>query len=356
MAVEKPRRIAFAELKAFCLKAYRRVGVPEDEAELVAEDLARSDARGVETHGVMRLPIYIQRLERDQVRRRCQFEILRRRGATAHVAAHGSMGHLVARRAMELAMELAREHGIGWVAVRESGHFGVAGLYPLMAARQDLIGYICTNTGPLMAPFGGRGKLLGNNPMSYAFPADRHLPVVVDFSCTVVAAGKLMLARNKGEKIPLGWAVDQDGLPTDDPALGYPDGALAPLGGHKGYALALAHEILSALLAGGRWTRDIKGLYHKDPDPIQGTSHSFLVVDPDCFVGRAEFKAALDAYIETVKSSPRAKGVDEILMPGEIEFRTEAKRLAEGIPLPAPTAREVEEMSGRWGIEAKFME
>ncbi len=347
--------IPFDTLREFCRRAYLAVGVPPDEAQVVADLLARADLRGVASHGVMRLPIYIERLEKGYARRRCLLETLRRRGATAHLAAHGSLGHVVAVRAMELAVQLCREHGIGWVTVKDSGHFGVAGLLAMQALEHDFIGYVCSNSAPMMAPFGGRQRIIGNNPLAYAFPTLDRPPVVVDFSCSVVASGRLILARKKGERIPLGWAVDPQGRPTEDPYLGYEGGgSLAPVGGHKGYGLALAHEMLTALLGGGKWSAHIRSLYQEEPGGVQGTCHGFMVLDPDCFVGRRRFKEELDRYIDFIKSSGTAAGVDEILLPGEPEHRSQERNLRRGVPLAAPTARELVELGRRLEIELKF--
>ncbi len=355
MATDHTPKIAFEELASFCRQAYQAVGVPEDEAAIVADLLARSDLRGIASHGVMRLPIYIERLQKDYVRKKCRFEVLQRKGATAYVTAHGSMGHVVSQRAMHLAMELASEHGIGWVTVKDSGHFGVTGLYPMMAAARDFIGYICSNSAPMMAPYGGKQRIIGNNPLSYAFPTARHPWVVVDFSCSVVASGRLILARKKGEEIPLGWAVDANGLPTTDPYEGYEGGgSLAPVGGHKGYGLALAHEIMSSLLGGGKWTLNIKSLYEKEESGIQGTCHSFLVLDPDCFLGRQAFKETLDQYIDTIKASGPAEGVEEIMMPGEIEARCEERYRKQGVPVAAATAKELSDLARSLALKLEF--
>ncbi len=351
------RAIRFEKLKDFCKQAYLKVGVPDDEAEIVADLLARSDLQGVQSHGVMRLPIYIERLEKNYVRKKCEFNIVRQKGATAFVTANGSMGHVVSHKAMRLAIDLAREHGVAWVAVKNSGHFGVTGLYPRMACEQDLIGYICSNSAPMMAPYGGKDRILGNNPLSYGFPAEKHLPVIVDFSCTVVASGRLILYRKKGEKIPLGWAVDKDGLPTEDPYEGYEGGgSLAPVGGHKGYGLAVAHEMLTALLTGGKLTTNIKSLYEVDDSGIQGTCHSFMVIDPDCFVGRDEFKKSVDRYIDMVKASGKASNIKEIFMPGEPEARSEERQLREGVTLAAATAQDLEKLADRLGLSIEFVE
>jgi len=352
---EEGQRVSFEKLKNFCQQAYMKVGVPKEEAEIVADLLVRSDLRGVETHGVTRLPIYIQRLQKGYVRRVSQITVVKERGATAFLEAHGSMGHIAAYRAMEKAMAKAEEYGLGWVSVKDSGHFGVAGLFPMMALKRDFIGYVCSNSAPMMFPWGGRERIIGNNPLAYALPAKEYQPIVLDFSLSVVSSGKLILCRKKGEKIPLGWAFDKNGLPTDDPFAGYEGGgSLAPVGGHKGYGLVLIHEMLTAVLTGGKWTRYIKSLYEDDPSGIQGTCHSFMALDPECFIGREEFKKNMDAYIKSIKESAKAPGVDEILVPGEPEFRTEQKFLKEGIPLAANTVKELKSLAISLGMDAPF--
>jgi LDH2 family malate/lactate/ureidoglycolate dehydrogenase len=330
---------------------YTKAGVPDEEAQIVAALLARADLRGIETHGVTRLPIYIERLQKGYVRAVCKITTVKEKGSTAFLEAHGSMGHIVAHKAMEMAIQKATEHGIGWVSVKDSGHFGVAGLFSMMALQKEFIGYTVSNSAPMMAPWGGRERIIGNNPVSYAFPAEQYLPVVLDFSCSVVSSGKLILCRKKGEKIPLGWAYNKDNLPTEDPYEGYEGGgSLAPIGGHKGYGMVLIHEMLTSVLTNGKWTQNIKSLYEEDKTGIQGTCHSFMAIDPDCFIGRKKFKEDMDRYIESIKESGKAKNATEILMPGEPEYRTEAKRLKEGIPLIPATIKELVALGESFGI------
>jgi LDH2 family malate/lactate/ureidoglycolate dehydrogenase len=334
-----------------------KAGVPAAEAEIVAALLARADLRGVETHGVTRLPIYIQRLQKGYVRKECRLTAVKDKGPTAFLEAHGSMGHIVAYRAMEKVIAKAHEYGIGWVSVKDSGHFGVAGLFPMMALKDDFIGYIVSNSAPMMFPWGGRERVIGNNPMAYAIPADECPSVVLDFSLGVVSSGKLILAHKNGEKIPLGWAVNKEGLPTDDPYEGYEGGgSLMPVGGHKGYGMVLVHEMLTAVLTGGKWTKRIKSLYEEDETGIQGTCHSFMAIDPDCFIGRDQFKREMDRYIKSIKESAKAKNSTEILMPGEPELRTETKRLKEGIPLASATIRELATLGESLGLSLPLLE
>ena len=285
------------------------------------------------------------------MRKECKFTPIRDKGSTAFLEAHGSMGHIAAYRGMEKAIAKAQDHGIGWVSVKDSGHFGVAGLFPMMALQKDFIGYIVSNSAPMMSPRGGRERIIGNNPLAYAIPADHYPPVVLDFSLSVVSSGKLILVRKKGEKIPLGWAVNKDGLPTDDPYEGYEGGgSLMPVGGHKGYGMVLVHEMLTAVLTGGKLTRQIKSLYEEDKTGIQGTCHSFMAIDPDCFIGRENFKKEMDGYIKSIKESAKAKNAAEILLPGEPELRTETERLKNGIPLAPSTIRELAVLGESLGI------
>jgi LDH2 family malate/lactate/ureidoglycolate dehydrogenase len=288
-----------------------KVGVPEGEAEMIADLLTRSDLRGVETHGVTRLPIYIQRLQKGYVRKKAKITVVKEKGPTAFLEAHGTMGHLAAYRGMEKAIAKAEEHGIGWASLRDSGHFGVAGLFPMMALKKDFIGYVISNSAPMMFPWGGRERIIGNNPLAYALPAGQYLPVVLDFSLSVVSSGKLILSRKKGEKIPLGWAVDKNGLPTEDPYEGYEGGgALAPIGGHKGYGLVLVHEMLTAVLTGGKWTRNIKSLYEEDKSGIQGRRSSRIWTGTSRVSRRAEKRRMWMKFLYPVSLNSRPKQSD----------------------------------------------
>jgi L-2-hydroxycarboxylate dehydrogenase (NAD+) len=345
------KRLFFTDLKDFCSQAYMKTGVPGPEAEIVADLLVRADLRGVESHGVTRLPIYIERLQKGYVRKESKLTSIRDKGPTAFLEAHGSMGHIAAYRGMEKAISKAGEYGIGWVSVKDSGHFGVAGLFPMMALQKDFIGYVISNSAPMMFPWGGCERVIGNNPLAYAIPAGQCPPVVLDFSLGVVSSGKLILARKKGEKIPLGWAFDKEGLPTTDPFEGYEGGgSLMPVGGHKGYGMVLIHEMLTAVLTGGKKTREIKSLYEEDKSGIQGTCHTFMALDPDCFIGKEAFKEEMDGYIKSIKESGKARNSTEILMPGEPELRTETERLKEGIPLSQATIKELAALGESLGI------
>jgi L-2-hydroxycarboxylate dehydrogenase (NAD+) len=227
----------------------------------------------------------------------------------------------------------------------------------MMALEKDFIGGVISNSAPTMAPYGGRERIMGNNPLSYAFPTERFLPVVIDLSCSVVSAGKLILSHKEREKIPTGWAYDKDGQPTQDPFEGFQGGgSLAPMGGHKGYALAMGFEILTAVLTGGKWSQNIKNLYEEDKTGIQGTCHTFMALDPEIFIGRVEFKRNMDSYIKSIKDSAKAKYSEEILIPGERGYRTESKYSKDGIPLSSTLVSELVTLANSFKLSISFMD
>lgn len=355
MPTTPTRLISYTNLVNFCQSAYETCGVPPEEALIGAEYLAKSDLRGVATHGVMRLPAYIRRLEEGWMRPKMKLETLRSKGATSFINACGSMGQIVAHHAMGLASKLAAEHGVGWVNVIDSSHFGTAGLFAMRALENNFIGYLCSNSAPQMAPYGGREKIIGNNPLAYAFPAGSRPPIVLDFSCSTVSVGRIILNAKKGVSIPQGWAVDAKGRPTTDPTdVSKGGGSLLPMAAHKGYGLAIAHEILTAVLGGGRWTMNINDIYKPALDGIQGTCHSFMALDPECFVGTEEFIKGVTRYIDAVKASPAAEGCTEILYPGERSARIETQRLDSGIPVPEAVASELQNLAKRLGLTLSF--
>jgi len=206
-----------------------------------------------------------------------------------------------------------------------------------------------------MAPYGGKSRIVGNNPLAYAFPAGSRPPVVLDFSCSTVSVGRVILNAKEGLSIPEGWAVDARGRSTTDPVdVSERGGSLLPMAAHKGFGLALAHEILTAVLGGGRWTMHINDIYKPAPDGIQGTCHSFMVIDPECFVGQKEFIQGIMRYIDAIKGSPAAEGSEEILYPGERSARIEAERLVSGIPIPEAVAGELQNLARRLEVQLRF--
>jgi len=237
------------------------------------------------------------------------------------------------------------------VAVRSSGHFGTAMYFTRMAAEAGCIGFLSTNASPAMAPWGGRKKRLGTNPWSWAAPAGRYPPMMLDIANTAVARGKLYLAKQRGERIPEGWAIDEEGRATSDPAVGI-EGTILPMAGHKGYAIAALMDVLSGILPGSRFGASVVGPY--EPTGTSGVGHLAIAIDIEACRPLAEFEADMERLIEELKSTPSGPDTEEIFYPGEREARHEAEALSVGISLPDATATELREKALALGVAAPF--
>jgi L-2-hydroxycarboxylate dehydrogenase (NAD+) len=330
----------------------RRSGAMEEEAEAVAEVLVEGDLRGFHSHGLLRLPYLLRALRRGTILTGVRVRVVRETRATALVDGGHGLGHYVARKAMELALEKAEGEGVGVVGVFNSNHFGIAGYYAEMAARRGMVGVVATTTDPLVHPWGGCEPLLGTNALAVALPT--RTPVLLDMAMSVAARGKLVEAAKKGERIPEGWAVDRWGRPTTDPEEGL-RGALSPFGGPKGYGLAFVLELLAGPMVNAAAGRRVRGTL----EPVEGfctKGDLMAALDPGAFTDRERFLEEAEEFIREVKSSRRAEGVQEILVPGEPEFRKRERYLREGIPLADEiwedlrrTARELGIWPEEWG-------
>jgi len=313
---------------------FEATGAPADQARLVAEELATSSAMGHDSHGAIRIPEYIERVARGAIIPGAKFQVERTTGGTAIVDCGHNYGAVGAHFAMATAIELARQHKVACVVTRRCNHVGRVGAYVQRAAGDGLIA-IATCSSPIhghfVLPWGGTQGRLGTNPIAYAVPTGGD-PIVADISTCVAPEGKIRVYKNQGKAVPEGWIVDARGRATTDPAAFYgpPLGAILPLGGpagHKGYALGLLVEILGSSLA---------GLAATDPT-VAGNGLCFLVVDPEAFCPIESFRSLVDATVAYIKSSNPGDGGGEVLVPGEIEFRTRRRRLVEGIPVDDPT-------------------
>jgi LDH2 family malate/lactate/ureidoglycolate dehydrogenase len=237
---------------------------------------------------------------------------------------------------MDVAIAKARHSGVGLVGVAHSTHFGAAAYYVMQATSKRMIGIAITNTLPLMPAVGGAAKIVGNNPIAYAIPAGRHRPIVLDIATSVVANGKIQRARALGERIPLGWGVDRKGMPTDRAEAVMDGGMLLPVGGHKGFGLAMIFDLLCGPLTGAAWSAGVAGLALPEHSRPQDIGHLFVAIDVVRFRRMDEFLHEVDAYIDAVHGAPRAPGVERLYVPGEIEFEMADARRREGIPLDPP--------------------
>jgi uncharacterized oxidoreductase len=316
-------------------------GVPADEAQVIARSLVASNLLGHDSHGVLRLPQYLGMIRDGTVKPGAPVTVARETSCTAVVDGNYGFGQVVARRAVEIAIEKAATHGTSAVAVRHCSHVGRLGEYTAMAADHGMVGMAMINNhggGLCMAPWGGISRRLSPNPLSFAIPTYEGDPIVLDMTSSVCAEGKLRVLRNQGRAVPEGWVIDAQGRTTTDPVdfYGPPQGALLPLGGpvgYKGFGLGLVMDILAGALSGAGCSGS------SDAMGLQG---AFLTVtDVASFTTPEEFRREVSGFIRYLKDSPRLPGAGEILIPGEPEFREQRRRLQEGIPIDAETWRQI---------------
>jgi LDH2 family malate/lactate/ureidoglycolate dehydrogenase/quinol monooxygenase YgiN len=335
-APSAPAAERVVDAKALLLLAtdlFERAGVREDEAQIVAHALVQADLRGMQSHGVLRIPIYVEKIRAGGFRAGHKGTVVSESVGTALLDAEDGLGQVVSLRAMDLAIEKAHATGIGAVGVLNSNHFGEAAHYVIEAAKQDMIALIATNGSANMPAWGGVTKMTGPLPFTAAVPRASGSPFVIDTALGVTNRGKLIYLAERGERIPLGWGVDRDAQPTDDPARVLDGGWILPIGGHKGFGITMFLEILSGVLTGARIGSEIRDLYNAPRGQSQGLGHFCIAINPAAFMPLDVFKARMDAMILMVKSSKLAPGVDRMIIPGEPEIETEAKRRREGIPL-----------------------
>lgn len=337
------------ELERFCASIFNAAGVLQKDAELTSRNLVEADLRGSSSHGVMRVPIYVKRIEAESIKPTCQATVLKETPTSALLDGNHGMGQVVSHQAMAMCIEKAETSGVAFVAVRRSNHFGMALSYSTMALEHDMIGMVFTSPAArLMAPWGGIDPILDNNPISFAIPAGEEFPVVLDMATTVVSRGKIAVAAKKGERIPKDWALTIDGRPTDDPGEAF-DGILLPMGGYKGYGLTVISGILAGLLPGAVILSSEISDFYRDVSVYQNIGHFFGAVRVDLFSPVDEFKARMDQMIREIRNSRRAPGVDQIFLPGERGYLTAQKNSREGIPLPETVVRELDALGEKYG-------
>jgi L-2-hydroxycarboxylate dehydrogenase (NAD+) len=324
-------------------------GLREQDANTIAKDLVAANLRGLDSHGVSRIPMYLERIRKGVVKAQPNIKVKRITSAVAQVDGDDGMGFLAAHRAIEEAIALAAESGIGLVGVNRSTHYGMASLYVQQALDAGYIAMAYTNSSPALPVWGGRTAFLGASPFAAAVPGGEEAPYVLDMAMTVIARGKIRLAATHGEEIPLGLALDKEGKPTTDAAKAF-EGVCLPFGGAKGAALAMLMDLLAGVLTGANYGGDVKSLYFDHTEP-QNVGHLFFVIKPDLFISKEEFENRMDTFVSRVKSLPKAEGFDEILMPGEPEERKTRERLESGIPLTLKVRDSLIEEAERLGVD-----
>lgn len=349
-------RFASEALVAWTEQLLVHVGVARGHAQSCARILGSADLRGIDSHGVARLPAYVAMIERGAVAVDAEPRVDRRDGATALVDAGNVLGHPASELAMNVAIELAGELGTGWVLARNSNHYGIAGHYAAMAAEKGFVGMTGTNAGARVAPAGAREPFFGTNPLAMAAPTDRPPIFLLDMATSAVSTGKFEIAAREGRAIPEGLGVDSDGVATRDPNQLAAGGWLLPLGSfpelsdHKGSGLALMVEVLSALLAGGLYGPNVQNLLFADSDKPPGVSHYFCAIDPARFGDPTVFTARVTAMLEALRELPPTDPERPVMTPGEPEWREEGRRREHGVPLIAPVVEALTVLGDRVGV------
>lgn len=338
-----------SKLLDFATAVYSAQGLPENDARLIADTLVQADLWGHQSHGVLRLGWYLDRLRNKVMNPLTQPEFVVDAGALAVIDGHDGVGHVLAKHAAEEAVKRAKVHGIAAVGVRMSNHFGTCMYYTLMGAQEGCVMLLTSNGGPAMAPWGGRKKIIGTNPWSVAAPAGKHAPFVVDMANTGVARGKIYLARNRRLPIPLGWAISADGAPTTDPQEAI-DGIILPMAEHKGYAIAAMVDMLSGVLTGSGFLSAVHSPYKTAEKSNCG--HFFIAINIAAIQPLAQFNARMEEFIREIKSVPLAQGFDEVFYPGEMEAKNDARNRAAGITFPEDTIADLRRIAGETGLEA----
>lgn len=309
-------RISVKSIRAVAEDTLARLGMDEESVRIITDTILFANQRGVATHGVGRLPLYVKKVRAGHINPRNEIKTVADFGATAVLDARNCMGQVAAYRATELALQKAEAFGAAAVGVRNSNNFGTAGYFGDLAARRGMVALVFANAAPAIAPTGGNKTIFGTNPLCFAFPGgEGRDPVILDMATTVAARGKIRLAAKNGEKIPLDWAIGPDGNPTDDPNEAL-KGSLLPIGGYKGYGLSMFVDLLAGLLTGSAHGGEVKNLSKMDAD--SGNGHLFILLDARRFLDGDGLKAEMEAFCGRVKQCGPEGAV---FMPGEKEYR-----------------------------------
>lgn len=349
-----------SNLREFTKSVFEKMGCSEEHAALATDVLIKSDLRGIDSHGVARLTGYVRLWEKGRINAKPDIKIVHETPSTATVDGDSGLGLVVAPFAMKVAIEKAEKCGSGWVSVRNSNHFGIAGYHTMMAVEKDMIGFAMTNASPLVAPTFANERLLGTNPMCYAFPAGKYPPVIVDMATSAAANGKLEIAQRMNKAVPDGWIQDANGNPSTDPHELKKGGALLPLGSdrdhgsHKGFGLSATVDILSAVLSGanyGPWVPPFVAFMEPSSNPVgKGIGHFLGAMRVDGFRPVDEFKAHLDNWIERFSNAKTIHADQKVIIPGQPEIEAEKERKLNGIPLINDVCKDLNEVAEKLGI------
>lgn len=361
--MEKKTQFVSADLlKDFIRDVFIKAGAPKQDADVCADVIITSDLRGIESHGISRLKYYYIRMKRGQHQVVTNFEIVKEGPATAVVDGHHGLGMVIAKKAMQIAIDKARVYGMGSVAVRNSTHFGIAGYYPMMACQQGMIGFTVTNARPATSPTFGTQPLLGTNPIAFGAPTLEEFPFLYDGATPISQRGKIEVLAREKKVVPDAWVVDAENKPMTDAeeilaALGKGNAAFLPIGGssevtggHKGYGLSTMVEILSAGLQTGRFLTALTGVGEGGEHVPFKLGHFFMAIDIEAFCPLEDFQRTTTAILQELRASRKAPGHDRIYTAGEKEFEKEKQVRAHGIPVNAELQAELLEIKQELGL------
>ncbi|MDB4315980.1 Ldh family oxidoreductase [Cyclobacteriaceae bacterium] len=354
-------KYSFDRLHQFAVNLFIKIGCPNDQAIEAANVLLSADLRGVDSHGVARLVGYLRLYEKNRINPHPQLSVVHETPSTAVVDGDAGLGLVAGPYAMRLAIEKAKNVGTGWVAVKNSNHYGIAGYHAMMALEADCIGISMTNASPLVAPTYSKERLLGTNPIAVAVPAGDEPPFIADMATTTAANGKLEILQRKNESAPLGWLQDKEGQPTQAAQGIVEGGALLPLGGdrehgsHKGFILGSIVDILSAVLSGanyGPWVPPFVSFLDPDPNPVgEGIGHFFGALRIDAFRPAFEFKTHMDIWIKRFRNAETINETNKVIIPGDPERQMEQLRRKEGIPLLDTVVKDLQSLSEHYQVK-----
>lgn len=308
------------KIRSFVYSVFKELGLSNDYAKKSMEVILQAELTGVLTHGLAKLPFYVMRYRNNGENINPDYKIINNHKSNILLDADNGSGLIIGPIALEMCIDRTKKNGISTIVIKNSGHFGCGNYYSWKFAEENLIGIVMTNTSPLMAPYGGKKREIGTNPITISIPAKNHDPIILDMATSIAAYGKIQVAATEKKNIPFGWAKDREGLPTDDPFKAL-EGTIEPLGSYKGYGLAVIVDALTSLLANSEFGDKITSIDGLNTESRECVSHFMLGIDPSTFYNINEFLDYVDFYIEYMKNSPKAKGVEEIFLPGEIEFR-----------------------------------
>ncbi|MBI1222731.1 MAG: Ldh family oxidoreductase [Bacteroidetes bacterium] len=349
-----------AQLRSFAEKVFRKIGCSNEDAIQAADVLICADLRGIDSHGVARLSGYVRLHEAERVRTKPDMRVVHETPSTATLDADEALGLVSGPYAMKIAMEKARNVGSGWVAVENSNHFGIAAYHAMMALEEDMIGIAMTNASPLVAPTHSIERMLGTNPMCFAWPAKGHAPFVADLATAAAANGKLEIAQRTGKKIPDTWVQGRNGEVSSDPNELKKGGSLLTLGStvdngsHKGYALSAVVDLFSGVLSGanfGPWVPPFVSFLPVQPDlPGKGLGHFFGVLRVDAFRPKEDYFKSMEQWINRFQKAERKDPGVPVIIPGEPEAALQTDRKVNGIPLVEAVVKDLEGLAGKFGL------